>query len=104
MASNPEAPGISSKSSFDGEKPRDASPTPSEKREIDKDVEAQPNIEHNEPAIRANPREGISTWRWILVILSLDLAAMLYGLDTTIAADVQASVYESLGDIENLPW
>ena len=26
------------------------------------------------------------------------------GLDTTIAADVQAPVYESLGDIENLPW
>jgi MFS family permease len=25
-------------------------------------------------------------------------------LDTTIAADVQASVYESLGNIENLPW
>ena len=26
------------------------------------------------------------------------------GLDTTIAADVQASVYETLGDIQNLPW
>jgi MFS family permease len=28
----------------------------------------------------------------------------LLGLDTTIAADVQASVYQSLGDIQNLPW
>ena len=28
----------------------------------------------------------------------------LSGLDTTIAADVQASVYETLGDIQNLPW
>ncbi len=26
------------------------------------------------------------------------------GLDTTIAADVQASVYESLGEIQNLQW
>lgn len=26
------------------------------------------------------------------------------GLDTTIAADVQAQAYESLGHIENLPW
>lgn len=26
------------------------------------------------------------------------------GLDTTIAADVQAQVYESLGHIEKLPW
>jgi MFS family permease len=25
-------------------------------------------------------------------------------LDTTIAADVQASVYQRLGDIEHLPW
>jgi len=25
-------------------------------------------------------------------------------LDTTIAADVQAEVYEDLGDIEKLPW
>lgn len=29
---------------------------------------------------------------------------MASGLDTTIAADVQASVYETLGDIENLAW
>jgi MFS family permease len=28
----------------------------------------------------------------------------LKGLDTTIAADVQAQVYETLGHIENLPW
>jgi MFS family permease len=26
------------------------------------------------------------------------------GLDTTIAATVQASIYEDLGDIEKLPW
>jgi MFS family permease len=26
------------------------------------------------------------------------------GLDTTIAADVQAEVYEKFGHIENLPW
>ncbi len=26
------------------------------------------------------------------------------GLDTTIAADVQGSVYQSLGEIEKLPW
>jgi MFS family permease len=32
------------------------------------------------------------------------LAKPLPGLDTTIAADVQASVYETLGEIQNLPW
>lgn len=29
---------------------------------------------------------------------------ILLGLDTTIAADIQAQAYESLGHIENLPW
>jgi len=28
----------------------------------------------------------------------------MMGLDTTIAADVQSSVYETFGDIENLAW
>jgi MFS family permease len=32
------------------------------------------------------------------------LLSISIGLDTTIAADVQGSVYESLGDIQNLPW
>lgn len=36
----------------------------------------------------------------LLSPLTLDVA----GLDTTIAADVQGSIYESLGDIEKLPW
>ena len=39
----------------------------------------------------------------------MDLVGRVYpltcqGLDTTIAADVQASVYEALGHIEDLPW
>ncbi|KAK7398680.1 hypothetical protein QQX98_011951 [Neonectria punicea] len=51
-----------------------------------------------------HPREGMSTLRWISVLVGLFLGALLYGLDTTIAADVQGPVYESLGDIENLSW
>ncbi|KAH8819307.1 major facilitator superfamily domain-containing protein [Xylogone sp. PMI_703] len=43
-------------------------------------------------------------WKWAVVYFALLLGGMLYGLDTTIAADVQASVYEDLGDLENLPW
>lgn len=30
--------------------------------------------------------------------------AFLYGLDTTIAADVQGPVYETFHKIEDLPW
>ncbi|KAM6479567.1 major facilitator superfamily domain-containing protein [Trichoderma sp. SZMC 28011] len=51
-----------------------------------------------------NPREGIKNSQWILTCIALYLGALLYGLDTTIAADVQAQVYEALGHIEKLPW
>ncbi|KAK4061646.1 uncharacterized protein Triagg1_10188 [Trichoderma aggressivum f. europaeum] len=51
-----------------------------------------------------NPREGIKNSQWILTCIALYLGALLYGLDTTIAADVQAEVYEALGHIEKLPW
>lgn len=34
----------------------------------------------------------------------LTLICACVGLDTTIAADVQGSVYEALGEIQNLQW
>ncbi len=41
---------------------------------------------------------------WILVCVSLYISAFLYGLDTTIAADVQGPVIETFGHIEQLAW
>lgn len=64
----------------------------------EKDVE-------NAPATPDTPgvqRPG--KWRWIMACFGLFMSATLYGLDTTIAADVQGPVYESLGEIEKLPW
>ncbi|KAL7912482.1 major facilitator superfamily domain-containing protein [Trichoderma velutinum] len=46
----------------------------------------------------------IKGFRWILVCISLYITCFLYGLDTTIAADVQGSVVEALGHIEQLAW
>ncbi|RDW70025.1 hypothetical protein BP5796_08422 [Coleophoma crateriformis] len=46
----------------------------------------------------------ISNVRWYLVCLGLYLSALLYGLDTTIAADVQGPILQSLGEIEKLAW
>ena len=43
-------------------------------------------------------------WVWICVCISLYIGAFLYGLDTTISADVQASVYERFQEIEKLAW
>lgn len=41
---------------------------------------------------------------WVLVCVSLYLSAFIYGLDTTIAADVQASVVQTFGQVEQLTW
>lgn len=46
----------------------------------------------------------ISNLRWISVCIDLYLTAFLYGLDSTIAADVQGPILESLGELPKLPW
>lgn len=42
--------------------------------------------------------------RWALVCISLYISIFIYGLDTTIAADVQGSVVEAFGHVEQLAW
>ncbi|KAK0630485.1 major facilitator superfamily domain-containing protein [Bombardia bombarda] len=42
--------------------------------------------------------------KWYLVCAGLFITAFLYGLDTTIAADVQAPVVEAFGHAEQLVW
>ncbi len=46
----------------------------------------------------------ITGLRWFLVCASLYISAFLYGLDTTIAADVQGSVVQTFGHIDQLAW
>jgi MFS family permease len=42
--------------------------------------------------------------KWFLICVSLYISAFLYGLDTTIAADVQGPVLEEFGHVELLSW
>lgn len=42
--------------------------------------------------------------RWAGVCIALYVSAFLYGLDTTIAADVQGPVIERFGHVEQLAW
>lgn len=44
------------------------------------------------------------TVSWILVCIALYIGAFLYGLDTTISADVQGPIFEEFQQIEKLPW
>ncbi|KAK4446595.1 efflux pump roqT [Podospora aff. communis PSN243] len=47
---------------------------------------------------------SIHGFKWVLICVSIFLTAFLYGLDTTIAADVQGPVVEAFGQIEKLSW
>ncbi|KAI1197051.1 major facilitator superfamily domain-containing protein [Nemania serpens] len=42
--------------------------------------------------------------RWLLVCIAIYTTCTLYGLDTTIAADIQGPIVESLGHVEQLAW
>lgn len=42
--------------------------------------------------------------RWVLVCLGLYATALMYGLDTTIAADIQAAVTETFDEVSQIAW
>ncbi|KFY25267.1 hypothetical protein V493_04729 [Pseudogymnoascus sp. VKM F-4281 (FW-2241)] len=42
--------------------------------------------------------------KWVLVCVSLYIGALIYGLDTTIAADIQAAIIERFDNVERLTW
>jgi MFS family permease len=46
----------------------------------------------------------IRGFRWVTVCASLYVSALMYGLDTTIAADVQGAVIETFGQVAQLAW
>ncbi|KAG4418702.1 hypothetical protein IFR04_008147 [Cadophora malorum] len=78
----------------------EAPPSIQAKGESLSDVE---KITAEDPAVPEYQRQ-ISTLQWTLVCVGLFLGAILYGLDTTIAADVQGPILVSLGEIDKLAW
>ena len=50
------------------------------------------------------PQRTITGLRWFLVCVAIFSANFLYGLDTTIAADIQAAVSESFDNVSQLGW
>ncbi|EED20035.1 efflux pump antibiotic resistance protein, putative [Talaromyces stipitatus ATCC 10500] len=49
------------------------------------------------------PRD-VHGWSWALVILSILCSTFLFGLDNTIAADVQPAIVESFNSINKISW
>lgn len=50
------------------------------------------------------PARDFNKLRWAIICISLYISIFIYGLDTTIAADVQGSVVEAFGHVEQLAW
>jgi hypothetical protein len=47
---------------------------------------------------------AVTGFKWILVCAGLYSAIFLYGLDNTIAADIQSAILETYGEISQLAW
>ncbi|TGO91313.1 hypothetical protein BPOR_0031g00020 [Botrytis porri] len=46
----------------------------------------------------------VTGWKWIVICVGFYVATFLYGLDNTIAADIQSAVLGTYGDISKLSW
>ncbi|KAH8194260.1 hypothetical protein TruAng_011581 [Truncatella angustata] len=50
------------------------------------------------------PQRSITGLRWALVCMAVFSCNLLYGLDNTIVADIQAPIINSLGNVNKLGW
>ncbi|KAL7946936.1 MFS general substrate transporter [Trichoderma barbatum] len=48
--------------------------------------------------------KNVQTWKWVLTLLTVYVTGALYGLDSTVVADVQGTVLERFGEPEKLAW
>ncbi|KAK8129051.1 hypothetical protein PG984_010159 [Apiospora sp. TS-2023a] len=46
----------------------------------------------------------VNGWKWAAAVASLYIGALIYGLDGTIAADIQSAIIEQFGQVEKLTW
>ncbi|KAJ0114861.1 HC-toxin efflux carrier TOXA [Diaporthe amygdali] len=69
--------------------------------------EGRQELPHGESSTESEPEEKKRTirgFRWLIICISLYVTCFLYGLDTTIAADVQGPVTEDFGQVDQLAW
>ena len=60
-----------------------------------------------EKVLTSSPQDPVRTvtgLKWVLICAGFYFSGFLYGLDNTIAADIQSAVIESFGDISKLAW
>jgi hypothetical protein len=69
-----------------------------ELQESKANVEAQPSSDH------ASAGRQLHGLKWALLISSILTSTFLFGLDTTIVADVQPAIVKEFDSIDRLPW
>lgn len=98
-------------------------PAPANHTDASDSAQEVSDIEANEAATTEAPARDMSTFKvvtlsaiskksnvndrgiqWIFILLAIYISAWLYGLDTTIAADVQGTVLQRFGQPEKLAW
>ncbi|KAL8885716.1 MAG: hypothetical protein Q9215_006470 [Flavoplaca cf. flavocitrina] len=96
--SNGDDTGIDPEKLLPGQSPSpDNNATPETGSAVD-EVHLSPSHEDSEP------RRKVTGFRWILVCVAIFSGNILYGLDTTIAADIQAAVSETYNNVTQLGW
>lgn len=80
------------------EEPRPISQNSSKNASHDPEKATEP-LSTPEPFVRIYTK-----WQWILTCCALYIGAFLYGLDTTIVADVQINIVERFGSVQKLGW
>jgi len=78
-------------------------------RDVEKqDVVGPPGSTQSEESPSSAQDDGkgrkIQGLRWLIICAALYTTCTLYGLDTTIAADIQGPIVESLGHVDQLAW
>lgn len=84
-------------------------PTPARSANDGSETDLATDVEKNTviPEADSAPEEmtrAITGWKWVLVCVGFYFSAFLYGLDNTIAADIQSAVVDTYGDISKLAW
>ncbi|KAI1768270.1 MFS general substrate transporter [Hypoxylon sp. FL1150] len=70
----------------------------------DKDTEKGGEIQELEEGSEGSKGRSIRGVRWMLVFTAIYTTCFLYGLDTTIAADIQGPIAETLSHVDQLAW
>ncbi|ORX96462.1 putative multidrug resistance protein B [Clohesyomyces aquaticus] len=55
------------------------------------------------PETQAETR-AVTGFKWVLICAGLYCAIFLYGLDNTVAADIQSAILDTYGDVSQLAW